>query len=95
MDSFTSRGLSGKFELRRRLCDLRKASKESMTSFINSARMLKIEMHRMGINTPEEELVAALLAGLPATYAGTVELIENHGPEDLPGVTRAPAGGRD
>lgn len=88
LDSFTSRGLSGKIELRRRLCSLRKAAKESMTSFINRASMLKIEMNRMGIHTPEEELVAALLAGLPETYAGTVELIENHGPEDLPGVTR-------
>lgn len=88
LDSFTSRGRSGKIELRRRLCSLRKAAKESMTSFINRASMLKIEMNRMGISTPEEERVAALLAGLPAVYAGTVELIENHGPEDLAGVTR-------
>ena len=87
-DSFTSRGLSGKIELRRRLCSLRKKPQESMTGFINRAAMLKIEMGRMGIPTPEEELVAALLAGLPATYSGTVELLENHGPEDLAGVTR-------
>jgi len=87
-DSFTSRGLSGKIELRRRLCSHRKKPQESMTGFINRAAMLKIEMGRMGIPTPEEELVAALLAGLPAVYGSTVELLENHGPEDLAGVTR-------
>jgi len=87
-DSFTSRGLSGKIEMRRRLCSLRKKPQESMTGFINRSTMLKVEMDRMGLSTPEEELVAALLAGLPAAYASTVELLENHGPEDLAGVTR-------
>lgn len=86
--SFTSRGMSGKIEMRRRLCSLRKKPRESMTAFINRASMLRVEMNRMGINTEEGELVAALLAGLPAAYAATPELIENHGPEDLTGVTR-------
>lgn len=88
LNLFTSQGLYGKIELRRRLCSLRKAAKEPMTSFINRASMLKIEMNRIGISTPEEELVAAMLAGLPAMNGATVELIESHGPEDLAGVTR-------
>lgn len=86
--SFTTRGLSGKIEMRRRLCSLRKSPNETMTGFIDRASMLKIEMKRMGIDTPEEELVAAVLAGLPTEYAGTVELLEHHGPEDMAGVTQ-------
>lgn len=87
-DAFTSRGLSGRIEMRRRLCTLRKGNKEAMTSYINRASMLRVDMSRIGIGTPKEELVAALLAGLPAAYAATVELLEYHGPEDTAGVSR-------
>eukprot|EP00168_Porphyra_purpurea_P016655 TRINITY_DN5473_c0_g1_i1.p3 TRINITY_DN5473_c0_g1~~TRINITY_DN5473_c0_g1_i1.p3 ORF type:complete len:233 (-),score=58.87 TRINITY_DN5473_c0_g1_i1:1292-1990(-) len=87
-DSFTSLELSNTLELRSRLFSLHKKPQETMNRFINRATMLKVEVVRMKIRTPEEDLVAALLAGLPAAYAGTVELLENHGPQDLAGVTR-------
>lgn len=88
VDSFSSRGKTGKTQLSRRLLSHKKAPKEAMETYINRVSVLRIEMRRMGINTAEDEVIAALLAGLPATYANTVELIEHHGPEDLPGVTR-------
>lgn len=86
--SFTSRGETGSMELLRRLCSMKKTPKEAMATYINRASMLKIEMNRMGIPTPEKQIIAALFSGLPTSYTSTVELLENHGPWDLPGVTR-------
>lgn len=54
-----------------------------MTGFINRASTLKIEIQKMELATPTEDLVAALLACVPEAYAGTLEMIEAHGREDL------------
>lgn len=88
VDSFTSRGETGRLELLRRLVNLRMAPKEAMATYLNRASMLRIEMNRMGVNTPQDELISAILTGLPATYTSTVELIEANAPYELPGVTR-------
>lgn len=79
IDSFTSRGETRRMELLRRLCNLKKAPKEAMTTYLNRASMLRIEMNRMGVSTPQNEMVTAILAGLPGTYVSTVELIEANG----------------
>lgn len=49
---------------------------ESITEYINRGAMLLFELNQVKQSTTEVDLVSAMLAGLPTSYSGTVEVLE-------------------
>jgi len=84
---FRSRNMARSMDMRRRLATISKRTDEGMIEYINRGTMLHYELGQLGQDQPEAELVAALLSGLPASYANTVELLEDQGVPSLRRVT--------
>lgn len=72
-----SRNMAWSTDLRRPLATMQKRSNEGMTAYVNRGTILRYEMGQLGQEQTEADLVASLLSGLAATYASTVELLEN------------------
>jgi hypothetical protein len=51
------------------------ASTESVSSFVLRGRQLKSELDAVGLVVPEEQVVIALLQGLPKAYESIVEVM--------------------
>ena len=55
---------------------LKKAAEEPMTKYVARAKELRDQLAAAGLVTDDEEVAAALLAGLPADYDVIVAVLE-------------------
>lgn len=91
---FRSRNMARSMDMRRRLATIQERNDEGMIEYVNRGTMLRYELGQLGQEQTEADLVAALLSGLPATYAITVELLESAGIPSPPHGHGAPHGRR-
>ena len=62
--------------LKREMNSLKKAAEEPMTKFVARAKELRDQLAAAGLTTNDEEVAAALLAGLPSDYDVIVAVLE-------------------
>lgn len=74
-------------EMRRRLHTMKKKGDETMREYINRGTMLQYEMSVLELGSTEAELVAALLASLPAAYRSTATMLELMTVDTLTGIS--------
>jgi hypothetical protein len=72
---FNRKSAARRMQLRREMSSLAKDPSESMTAYVARASGIRREINASGTAFSEEELVEAMLAGLPREYGNTVEAI--------------------
>jgi len=72
---YQASNVAKQMQLRKELNSLTKHATESLTLYVSGARGLWSSMSSAGIVVTERDVVMALLAGLPAEYETTVEVI--------------------
>jgi len=77
---FAGKSAARKQELWRELASLKMASTESVSSFVLRGRQLKSELDAVGLVVPEEQVVIALLQGLPKAYESISDFLSTSPP---------------
>ena len=77
---FAGKSAARKQELWRELADLKMASTESVSSYILRGKQLKGELDTVGLVVPEEQVVIAVLQGLPKAYESISDVLSTSPP---------------
>ena len=78
---FAGKSAARKQELWRELACLNMASRESVSSYVLRGRQLKSELDTAGMVVPEDQMVIALLQGLPKAYQSITDVLSTSPPQ--------------
>ena len=73
---YKAKSMARRVALRREMNSLKKAAEEPMTKYVARAKELRDQLAAAGLTTEDEEVAAALLAGLPPDYDVIVAVLE-------------------
>lgn len=74
--TYLAKTLARKLQLRRELAKLQLSPSESVSQYLDRARTLLTECRAAHLDMKEEDIVQALLAGLPSEYDATVAIMD-------------------
>ena len=73
---YKAKSMARRVALKREMNSLKKAAEEPMTKYVARAKELRDQLAAAGLATDDEEVAAALLAGLPPDYDVIVAVLE-------------------
>ena len=76
---YKAKSMARRVALKREMNSLKKAAEEPMTKYVARAKELRDQLAAAGHTTNDEEVAAALLAGLPPDYDVIVAVLETAG----------------